>query len=961
MSKKLRTSVVAVALLCVLVMALALAGCNNKGGGTHTYNEYISASPTTWNSHIGTSDADSYVQQYTEMGLYDVTLNEARTSYAFIDEMATGDPVDVTADYVGKYEIKTGESGKAFKINLNQNATWANGTPITSADYVYSMEQLLSPKMKNSKASRFISGTSELYNGYNYYMNTGDEVRTYNKIAKGTVISDVEITDMITRGELFFALDKIGPFDGNVDFTFAVMFANAEARKDISTAQMNNYKAFFKDKDFENNKSIIEILSDSKYEKNADGYVKVTRENLAEVKECFGILATNIPNFVGNWYEACAEGKCTTTTYGKIAKGTSYSETEINNFIDGGRFYFSLDKIGVLDGNADFTLKVMFTNAEARKDVSAAQMNTYKAFFKDKDFDNNKSIIEILSDSKYVANAAGYVKVTRENVAEVKECFEILATNVPNFVGNWYELCALTTEEGLSPAEFEQVGIEAAGDYAIVLVFKNSLSNYDIKYSLTSNWLVYKDLYEAGKATVGSLLTTTYGTSIETYMGYGPYKLASYQKDKELLFERNENWYGYNSEATNYHEGQYQTDRIVSQVINKQETALLEFENGNLDQVRLVSTDLDKYKFSDYLLKRTGGNIWQIAFNADVEKLGAIEADNDGNRRILSILEFRKALSLCLNREQIGREIAAGSAPAYSYINNNYYYDMENNSESIYRTSNEGMKAIVDLYGIGYGEGMQYTTLAEAFAAVTGYDIEQARANFRNAYDKAVEQGIYTEGAKIKVNIYTNELTSTRSAIGQNMQNQVNEATKGTKLEGKVFIEFKEQKDGRGEDIRDGKIEASFYSAVADYSDPYGFLAIFTDSDNNVIYECGFNPKTETFPISYDFNGDGEAETVEKTYYAWQKSIAAGGEYAGNVDTRLFVLARLENKLLGNFQTIPLYVGTDVLLYSKKVNYATNNANILAVYGGVRLMTYNYNDEDWAKFCKKKNALDYAA
>lgn len=950
-------SVICVALLCVLVGSLALAGCKQKGGGTYTYKEYISASPTTWNSHIGESDADSYVQQYTEIGLYDITFNEARTTYAFIDEMATGDPVDVTADYVGKYEIKTGETGRAFKINLNQSATWANGTPITSADYIYSMQQLLSPQMKNAKAKRFLEGTSAIYNAYNHYMNTGDEIRSYSKISKSEVISDVEIADMITRGELYFSFEKVGALDG-VDYSLQKMFNTALAKKDTNENQKKTYLAFFEDKD-ESKRCMTELADETKFPKNKDGYVKVTTENLAEVKFLYGIFSNNYSNYFPQWYNGCVRGTCTTSVYTKIVKGASYSDTEINNLISGGQLYFAVDKIGPLDGNKDFTLQVMFNNADDRKDASPAQMNNYKAFFKNKDIsDPTKNIVAILSDAKYVKNSDGYVKITADNLAEVKECFGIFSENLPNFVKNWYELCAIRTEEGLSPAEFEQVGIEAVGDNAIVLVFDNSLSMYDIKYALTSNWLVYRELYEAGKAQVGELLTTNYGTSIETYMGYGPYKLTSYQKDKELVFDRNENWYGFKEGSTNYHAGQYQTDKIVTQVINKQETALLEFENGNLDQVKLASTDLDKYKFSDYLLKRTGGNIWQIAFNGDAEKLAGIEADGEGNRQILSVIEFRKALSLCLNREQIGKEIAAGSAPAYSYINNNYYYDMENNSESIYRTSDDGMKAIVDLYGIGYGEGMQYATLKDAFNAVTGYDIEQARANFRNAFDKAVEQGIYTEGQKIKINIYTNDLNATRSSIGQHMQTQVSLATRGTKLEGKVVVEFKEQKDGRGEALRDGLIEASFYSAVADYSDPYGFLGIFTD-DKNTLYECGFDPKTEKFAVTYDFNGDGEAETVEDTYYNWQKSIISGGKYAGNVNTRLFVLAKLENKLLANFQTIPLYVGTDVLLYSKKVNYATTNANILAVYGGVRLMTYNFSDEEWANYCKK-NTLDYA-
>lgn len=942
-------------LTCIIVLTLvfvsifSMVGCKPKAGkGVYTYNEYIAQSPTSWNSHIGTSDADTYVQQYTEMGFYDITLNADKTSYAFIDEMATGDPVDVTADYVGQYEIKTGEKGRAFKIKLNQSATWQNGVKITSADYLYSMEQLLNPDMKNSKASNYYQGTSELYNAFNYYMSSTEP--TYTKISTLDKYTDAEINALITKGQLFFATDKVGIMDGKGAHTLQSYY-------NLAVKDPNNIRAwaswYYKNKDTSGT-NILDILNSDKYPKNKHGYVQVTAENLAEVKECMTTFTSNNAMF-GDWYNMCAIGKNTATTYTKIAKGVEYSDTDINNFIKSGQLYFSLDKVGIMDGVGARTIQGYYDFAKGSANKNAPTWVSW--YYKDKDI-NNTCILDTLSADKYVKDSEGYVKITEENLAEVKECFTILTSNAGAF-GEWYNMLALKTEEEIELTPFEQVGIFADGEYAIVLVFARSLSNFDVKYALTSNWLVYKDLYEAGKQQQGTLTLTNYGTSVDNYMGYGPYRLATYQKDKELTFERNDNWYGYKADATNYHQGQFQTDRIVAQIINEGSTALLEFEKGNLDQVRIGGNDLDRYKFSDYMLKRTGGNIWQIAFNGDAEALGKIEADGQGNRRILSVVEFRKALSLCLNRTTIGREIAAGSAPAFSYINDNYYYDMENDPNSIYRTSEEGMKAIVDLYGIEYGEGKTYATLKDAYKAITGYDIDQAKADFTTAYNKAIEAGIYTDGATIKINIYTNDLTATRSAIGQHMQTQVDLATQGTKLEGKVKIEWKKQEQGRQEDLSQGKIEASFYSSVADYSDPFGFLAMFTDKDTQTLVEYGFDPAVEKFTLNYDFDGDGEAEDVEMTYADWQKAIRAGGKYSNDVATRLFVLAKLENKLLSNFQTIPLYVGTDVLLRSKKVNYATDTANIFAVYGGVRLMTYNYDDADWANYCKK-NTLNYA-
>lgn len=44
-------------------------------------------------------------------------------------ELAAEMPVDVTAEYVGQYGVKEGETAKAWRIALNKLAKWEDGTP----------------------------------------------------------------------------------------------------------------------------------------------------------------------------------------------------------------------------------------------------------------------------------------------------------------------------------------------------------------------------------------------------------------------------------------------------------------------------------------------------------------------------------------------------------------------------------------------------------------------------------------------------------------------------------------------------------------------------------------------------------------------------------------------------------------------------------------------------------------
>lgn len=794
-----------------------LAACSDDGPGDdlHTYREYIAQSPTTWNTHNGTTDADTYVQGYTEIGLYDFTLSEDRSTYAFIDEMATGDPVNVTNKYVDRYGITQADAentayGKAWEITLNPDATWENGEKITAEDYVWSMERVLSPDMKNSAAATYITGDYEIYNANNYYSYGSTE--EYFKITAGTTYTDEQIEQMVADGVLYFSFNT-PIFDTEGSFTIS---------------EHHN------------------IESQKKFYLNSDG-----------------------------------------------------------------------------------------------EDVYDLLYNEY-------------------ADD---ANEFGYIPITEENLNDFKTNFSVLsASALGALIPHWYDLLSVVSYTSVEETPFSNVGIFATeSNTKFVLVFANALSQWDVKYLLTENWIVYRPYYEEGYSQQGSLTVTSYGTTSGKYMGYGPYKMTGYQTNSQITFERNENWYGYKEGATNYHPGQFETDKIVCRIIADQNTALLEFEAGNLDSVRLNANNMEQYRFSDYLLTRTASNTWSVTFNSDAESLAEIEKkDNQGNRRILSVDDFRRALSLSIDRAHIGTNILAGSAAAYSFINNNYYYDMENDPDSIYRNSEQAMEGILRLYGIEYGAGKTYETLEEAYSAVSGYDRDAAKEAFTSAYDYAAANGLYTDGENIRINIYNNTVSTQITALATYLEQAFNAAAEGTPFAGKIKVEIRAMQTGRYDAIAQGRIEAIYYSFSGDFNDPNGMLANFTDPDVQTILECGFDPETENFAITCDFDGDGTEETVTKTYTEWQRSITASGEYYGaSQEVKLTIMAEIEYRLLSGFRTLPLVVGTDLTLRSMKVEYATNTSNIFAMYGGVRLMTYHYTDGEWADFIRDPGNLTY--
>ena len=70
---------------------------------------------------------------------------------------------------------------------------------------------------------------------------------------------------------------------------------------------------------------------------------------------------------------------------------------------------------------------------------------------------------------------------------------------------------------------------------------------------------------------------------------------------------------------------------------------------------------------------------------------------------------------------------------------------------------------------------------------------------------------------------------------------------------------------------------------------------------------------------------------------------------------RLQLIAALEEQVLSVYYTVPLQNSYSASLISYKVDYTTYEYNTFMGYGGVKYMTYNYCDVEWAKMVKDAN------
>lgn len=518
--------------------------------------------------------------------------------------------------------------------------------------------------------------------------------------------------------------------------------------------------------------------------------------------------------------------------------------------------------------------------------------------------------------------------------------------------------------------DFSTVGIKAVSDLEVVFILDKSLQGFQLKYNLDVP-LVHKELYNKCATETDGVYTNNYGTSADTTMSYGPYRLVSFQSDKEIVLEKNPNWYGYGLEKN---KDCYQTTRIQTAYVSEASTAFEMFLNGQLDVVGLDVDHIYDYLSSEYTYYDEGPSVFAIAVNPDLSALTANQkvAGENINKTILTVKEFRMALSLGIDRSAFIQATSPSGVPAFALFGDTIVGDPE--TATMYRSTDEAKQVIVDFWGLTdeVGEGKLYETNDDAIASITGYNLEMAREYFNKAYDIAIEQGLMDEDDVIEIII---GLPSTRPAYTNGYEfiaNNYTEAVKGTKLEGKLTFK-KDDTVGNafGDALRSNQVDMLFYVGWNGSAfDPYNLMQVY------VAEAYQYDPSWDSSTAMIDITLDDKVYTASA--YDWW-AIINGSEvevavkdadaevlslpYSSDADMqakRLTILAKLENAILQNYDFIPMTGDASAKLKGMQIEYYTEDEIFPLSRGGIQYLTYNYDDAAWDAFVAEQGGtLNY--
>ncbi len=776
---------------------------------TYTYNQAIADFPTNWSPALEETDTDSSLMQYLVAPLFAFDYNENMDGYVLEPNAAAGEPVDVTADYVGQWGIEEGDTSLVWSIPLREDVKWDDGTPITAQDYVRSAQLLLDPTAKNFRADMFYASSLKIVNAKNY-LYAGQHAY---------------LNPMIVN----FADEEYVPVDSFTVNDEGIL--TTEDGRDIAL-DLNGGSSW--------GASLGEYYSEGMYV-NADG-VDVYAEILEPAANADGMVPV------------------TQEVYDAVC-------------------------------------------------LCIAQLHGYE------------------SADAYAADAGDYAYLEAQEMMNYGETY--------------------------AEMDFSEVGFAAPSDYELVVALENPLDGFYLRYAFTDGWLLKEDLYLSCESVTDGVYTNTYGTSAETTASYGPYKLVSFQKDKEYVLERNENYFDL--------EGKYQTTTINVQCVADAATRLEMFLNGQLDVYGLTSDDMEAYQSSDYTYYATEASTFFVAMNPDPDALAANQAalGDNFNKTILTVKEFREALSYSLDRASFALATAPTNNPAFGIFSDLIIWDPDNGQA--YRNTDEAKQVLVDFWGLSddIGEGKLYETVDDAIDSITGYNLEMAREKFTEAYEIASEQGLIDDDDVVQIMIgIPNSESSFYSKGNEFLVNCWTEAVVGTPLEGRLTFALNDTLgNGFGPALQNNEVDLLFgVGFTGSALDPYNLVQCYT-TDDDLRYNIHWDTASEMLTINLS-GTDYTASIADWTYTITGETITikdadgntkefSAGATDDNPEERFEILAALEGVVLDTYELLPLLDNSSAQLRSMQVNYATEEYVFGMGFGGIEYYTYNYTDAEW--------------
>jgi len=311
----------------------------------------------------------------------------------------------------------------------------------------------------------------------------------------------------------------------------------------------------------------------------------------------------------------------------------------------------------------------------------------------------------------------------------------------------------------------EELGAKALDAKTLQVQLEVPVSYFDSILYFPTFYPVNRKFYES----VGD----KFGTSADTVLSNGAFVLTDYQP-AALAFSLKKN-------DKYYDAAKIKLDGLNYQVLKDSQQALMAYQNGTLDIVKLSGDQVDQVKDDPEFKTIGAGYLWYIS--PMIDKVPALQN-----------LNMRKAFTFALDRESIVKNVVKdGSMAAYTPVPAEFAYN-ENGEDFI-----TAQKEYPELCDFDASKALEYYNKAKAELGKDKFDFEMI------VDDTTVQQNV---AAVIK--------------------EQIEKTLPGVTINLRV-----EPKKQRVQDMQDGNFELAFTRWGPDYADPMTYLGMWITNNSN--------------------------------------------------------------------------------------------------------------------------------
>ena len=428
------------------------------------------------------------------------------------------------------------------------------------------------------------------------------------------------------------------------------------------------------------------------------------------------------------------------------------------------------------------------------------------------------------------------------------------------------------TAEGFNQEAWDAVGIKATmedGKAYLTFEFDLPTNNFYAMYYLASSLYcpIPQDFLDliGGLKNFGTFANDGALSPVDTTLSTSYYVLESWQKDKEIVYKKNELYAD---------GGRYQIPGVYVMILpamnTDNEAGLKEFLAGKLDAVAIPSTQLDEYRNDPRTTTTLDSTTFKLNMNTcnkeEWEALfgvnGSIFQTPEENywplKPAMSNDNFLKGINYALNRKEFAEIL--GRTPSDNFFGSSYLSDPENgvsyNSTEAHKNAMASMLDNTDGYG---------------------YSLTLAQQYFKKACEELIANGSYTAGEEVHIEIawmYASNLDDYHPYIKKYLEDAFNTCEGGLTL---VVDSWAAEtwSDVYYEKMMVGQFDLGFGSINGNTLNPLNFFEVLR-SDNSSGFTLNWG--TDTSVIDPALTYDGRSWSFDTLWTAADQGILIDSE-----------------------------------------------------------------------------------